>query len=86
MCPPPSASPSTTIATIAADFRIISKLCTLLPARAPRQLMAVSASKTIAAMAPSLVVTPLISRKYFANVTATAAMPPVCVTSSSTQP
>ena len=30
--------------------------------------------------------TPLISRKYFAKVTATAAMPPVCVTSSSTHP
>ena len=64
----------------------MSRLCTLLPARAPRQLMAVSPSRTIAAMAPSLAVTPLISRKYCANVTATAAIPPVCVTSSSTQP
>ncbi len=67
-------------------FMSISVLCTLLPARAPRQLMAVSPNSAAAAMALSLQPAPLISRKYPAKVTATAAMPPVCVTSSSTQP
>jgi hypothetical protein len=49
--PPPSTIPTTTRAAIAPDFSSIMALCTLLPARTPRQLMAVSPSSAAAAMA-----------------------------------
>ena len=48
---------------MAADFMSISALCTLLPARTPKQLMAVSPSSAVAAMALSLQPTPVISRQ-----------------------
>ena len=51
--PPPSAIPTTTSAAIAPTFSSIMALCTLLPARTPRQLMAVSPSSAAAAIIPS---------------------------------
>jgi hypothetical protein len=61
-CPPPSARPSSTMAAIAPHFMSMSALWTLLPVRAPRQLMAVSPNSAEAAMAPSLPPNPVISR------------------------
>src|SRR5438552_15747205 len=43
--PPPSANPNITSPAIAAILNNMKTLCTLLPARAPRQLMPVSPSK-----------------------------------------
>ena len=85
--PPPNASPTTTSAAIAPIFISISALCTLLPARAPKQLIAVRTEQHRGrdrAVAPRHSAEPRGSSG--AKVTATAAIPPVCVTSSSTQP
>ena len=48
---------------MAAIFSTISALCTLLPARTPRQLIAVSATSTPAATAPSGMASPVSSWK-----------------------
>ncbi len=68
---------------------LISQFCVVLPARTPRQLMTVSMRSAIAAShaaAVSLVWAPTMAKRYFANVTATAAIPPLWITSSSAQP
>ena len=49
-------------AAMAPDFSSIMALCTLLPARTPRQLMAVRPSKAAAAIGPSPPEKPVISR------------------------
>ena len=67
-------------------FNNMRALCTLLPARTPKQLMPVSASSTAAAVALSFQAAPVSARKYDAKMTATAAMPPVCVTRSNPHP
>ena len=46
----PAITPTTTIATIAPAFSSISSVCTLLPARTPKQLIAVSPSSAAAAI------------------------------------
>ena len=61
--PPPSASPATTSAAMAAVLVSMSALCTLLPARAPKQLIAVSPTSAAAAIALSLHDVPVISRQ-----------------------
>ena len=48
---------------MAAIFSTISTLCTLLPARTPRQLIAVSSASTPAATAPSAIGSRVSSRK-----------------------
>ena len=60
--------------------------CVLLPLRTPRILMIVSTIKVMAARSASGIDTPLNSIVYRANVTATAAIPPLWMTSSSAQP
>ena len=75
-----------TSAAIAPIFSSMKALCTLLPARAPRQLMPVNIISATAAMTLSFQATPVSARKYEAKITATAAMPPVCVTRSSPHP
>ena len=74
---------STTTATI---FVTISALWTLLPARTPRQLIAVRTRRVTTAKTGGVRFVALSSRKYAAKVIATAAIPPVCVTSSNVQP
>ena len=64
-------------------LRIMNTLCRLLPARTPRQFTAVSTANAVTAMTPSAAGIPLRSRKYRAKVIATAAIPPLCDTSSS---
>ena len=71
---------------MAAAFSSMRTLCTLLPARTPKQLIAVKPSRVTAAIGA---IAPARSGDLAivaANVTATAAIPPVCVTSRSTQP
>ena len=75
-----------TSAAIAPIFSNMRALWTLLPARAPKQLIRVNVSSAAAAMALSFQATPVSARKYEAKITATAAMPPVCVTRSSPHP
>ncbi len=71
---------------MATIFNNMRALCTLLPARAPKQLMPVNVSSAAAATALSFHITPVSARKYEAKITATAAMPPVCVIRSSPHP
>src|SRR4029450_5239066 len=67
--PPPSANPNATSPAIAAILNNMKRLCTLLPARAPRQLMPVSPSSTTAAITLSFQTTPVSARKYDAKIT-----------------
>ena len=64
----------------------ISPLCTLLPARTPKQLMMVNSASARPATTLSESGTCVSSLKWRAKMIATAAMPPVCVTSSKAQP
>ena len=50
---PPKRKPNSTSPAIAAILNNMKTLCTLLPARTPRQLIPVSASSTAAAAAPA---------------------------------
>src|SRR5487761_274046 len=69
-------APQPTSAAIAKILSTISVLCTVLPTRTPKQLIIVSNPNASVAISPSLRWSPVSSRKYFANVTATAAIPP----------
>jgi hypothetical protein len=60
---PPSENPSITSPAIAAIRNNMKTLCTLLPARAPKQLMPVNTSSTVAAIALSFQATPVSARK-----------------------
>ena len=57
------ADPVTTRATTATIFVTINTLCTLLPARTPRQLIAVSASSVVTASVGIVRLVPFSSRK-----------------------
>ena len=59
----PERSPAAISAASAQIFRIISTLCAVLPARTPKQLIAVSAAMAAAASALSLAGTGNSSRK-----------------------
>src|ERR1700686_1267961 len=86
---PTTVNPNATSAAIATSFKIINTFCVVLPARTPRQLMIVktaSASAARNAAKLSLACACPSEQTYFANVTATAAIPPVCVTRSRAQP
>src|SRR5438105_15046172 len=72
--------PNATSPAIASNFRIMKMFCVVLPARTPRQLMSVRRARAIVAKTAATL--SLVSRfpsaqTYFANVTATAAMPPL---------
>src|SRR5260370_12099069 len=82
-------SPNRTRAAMAINFRIINRFCVVLPARTPRQLIIVRATRTTAASNAATVSLASIcpsAQTYFAKVTATAAIPPLCVTRSNAQP
>src|SRR6202011_5900770 len=86
---PVTINPNATSAAIATNFKIINTFCVVLPARTPRQLMIVRTVRTIvASQAATLSLASICpsAHTYFANVTATAAMPPVCVTSNNAHP
>src|SRR6266403_6373546 len=86
---PVTVSPNPTSAAIAINFRIINRFCVVLPARTPRQLIIVRAIRTMVASNAATVSLASIcpgAHTYFAKVTATAAIPPLCVTSSNAQP
>src|SRR5260370_8401219 len=86
---PGTVSPNPTRAAIAINFRIINRFCVVLPARTPRQLIIVRATRTTAASNAATVSLASIcpsAQTYFAKVTATAAIPPLCVTRSNAQP
>jgi len=85
-CDLPNANPATTRAAMATSFSSISALCVLLPLRTPRQLMTVRIRSAPTAITASGMPAPVSSTRYFPNVAATAAIPPVCTTSSSAQP
>ena len=73
---PVTVSPNPTSAAIAINFRIINRFCV----RAIRTMVASNAATvSLASICPS-------AHTYFAKVTATAAIPPLCVTSSNAQP
>ena len=71
---------------IAASFRSISTVCVLLPLRTPRQLISVRMSSVTTASSESGMAMPVSVTTYFANVAATAAIPPDCTISSSAHP
>ena len=71
---------------MAPSLSSISTFCVFVPLRTPRQLMSVRIASAIAARIESRIGTPVSSTVYFANVAATAAIPPLCTTSSSAQP
>ena len=79
-------APAMTSIAIAASFSSISAVCVLLPLRTPRQLMSVSASNVMTASSQSGIAMPVRLTTYFANVAATAAIPPLCTISSSAHP
>src|SRR5947207_9921864 len=86
---PVTVSPNATSAAIAISFRIMNRFCVVLPARTPRQLMIVRTMRTIvASKAATLSLASIRPSEdtYFANVTATAAIPPLWVTSNNAQP
>ena len=86
---PVTVSPNATSAAIAINFRIINKFCVVLPARTPRQLIIVRTIRTIVASKAATLSLASIrpsAHTYFAKVTATAAIPPLWVTSSNAQP
>src|SRR5258707_15449406 len=85
---PDAVSPKTTSAAIATNFRIMNKFWVVLPARTPRQLISVKIPSAIAAInaATLSLAGACPNAQYFANVTATAAIPPLWVTSSKAQP
>src|SRR5207244_10656482 len=74
--PPPSANPNITSPAIAAILNNMKTLCTLLPARAPRQLIPVSPNSTTAAITLPFQAAPVSAPKYDAKLTATAAIRP----------
>src|SRR5436853_488313 len=81
--------PKTTSAAIASNFKIIKIFWVVLPARTPRQLIKTRNARARAAISAamlSLVSAWASAHKYFAKVTATAAIPPLWVTSSRAQP
>src|SRR5437762_10121893 len=78
--PPPSANPNITSPAIAAILNNMKTLCTLLPARAPKQLIPVSPSSTAAAVTLPFQASPVSARKKDAKMTPTAAIQPVCDT------
>ncbi len=79
-------APQKTSAAMAAIFSSISRLCVALPCFTPRQLMMVRMPSATAATIQSGQCAPVSTSMYFAKVMETAAMPPVCVTSSNPQP
>src|SRR4029077_18040156 len=86
---PLTVNPNPTSAAIANSFKIIRMFWVVLPARTPRQLIKVRIAR--ATDAKTAVIVSFASKfpraqEYFARVTATAAIPPVWVTSSSAQP
>src|ERR1700736_2169773 len=86
---PLTVNPNATSAAIATNFKVINTFWVVLPARTPRQLTNVSTTRTIvASKAATLSLASICpsAHTYFANVTATAAMPPVCVTSNNAHP
>jgi hypothetical protein len=86
VCSPACVAPTMTRRPTARILSTISALWTLLPARTPRQLITVRISSVATASTEVVMPTPVSSRKYAAKVMATAAIPPVCVTSRSAQP
>jgi hypothetical protein len=78
--------PHATSPPIAAIFRTMNALCTALPARTPHTLIAVRAARAATAVAASPHGGETSTCVYRAKVTATAAIPPVCVTSRFDQP
>ncbi len=71
---------------MATVFSTMKSDCTSLPALTPKQFTVVSAARARTATTDSGTPRGTSSPRYRANVTATAAMPPLCVTSRSTQP
>ena len=64
----------------------MKRFCVVAPVRTPNALIAVKSAIAIAATSPLGSCHPVSGAKYFANVTAAAAVPPLCETSSSVQP
>ena len=78
--------PQATSPAMAAIFRTMSADCTPLPKATPTQFTAVSARSAPIASAHSGIAAPTSARVKRAKISATAAIPPDWITSSSVQP